>query len=125
MTKRTFIAGLVIAAVIAGGGVLLASNMGFKLNYALQNSTDAGGGVGDTWMSLPYNPQVGLTTGKTLIDDIGSAQVAFVQRYIKTGNSRETYTGRAGSPNIDWTNAPGEGYIVRMNTTVNYVPSHF
>jgi len=121
MKKRTFAVGLVVAAVLAGGGALLASNMGFKLNYTL-NQTQAGVSVnGTNTISMPYNPQVGVTTAKALMDDIGSASVAQVQRYIKSANTLETYTGRAGTPNVNWTNLVGEGYFVRMNTTVNYI----
>jgi hypothetical protein len=119
MTKRTFAVGLAVAAVLAGGGALLASNMGFKLNYPLTQTT-GGTSNGNNTISLPYNPQVGVSTAKTLMDDIGSASVFFIQRYIKSINTFETYTGRVGSPNVSWTLA-NEGYVVRMNTTVNYI----
>jgi hypothetical protein len=88
--------------------------------------TQSSGGAsnGNNWLAFPYHHTA--NNAKQLMDDIGSASVAQLQRYVKSNNTYETYTGRSGSANVSWTNVPGEAYIVRMNTTVAaYVPSHF
>jgi hypothetical protein len=95
--------------------------MGFKLNYQLLRITGGQSVTGNNTISLPYNPQIGITSSKTLMDDIGSASVASVSRYIKSTNGLEIYTGRAGTPNANFTLATGEGYFVVMNTTTNYI----
>jgi hypothetical protein len=121
MTKRTWAVGMVTVAVLAGGGALLASNMGFKLNYQLLRATAGTSANGTNTLALPFNPQVGITSSKTLMDDVGSASVGSVQRYMKPTNTFELYTGRAGTPNANFTLATGEGYLVVMNTTTNYI----
>src|SRR5262245_40927577 len=121
MTKRTWAVGMVTVAVLAGGGVLLASNMGFKLNYQLLRQTAGTSANGTNTLAIPFNPQVGVISSKTLMDDIGSASVANVQRYIRATATFEVYTGRAGTPNPNFTLATGEGYLVVMNTTTNYI----
>jgi len=121
MTKRKWAVGMVTVAVLAGGGVLLASNMGFKLNYQLLRQTAGQSLNGTNTLAIPFNPQVGIVSSKTLMDDIGSASVANVARYIRATGGLETYTGRAGTPNANFTLATGEGYFVVMNTTTNYI----
>jgi len=121
MTKRTWAVGMVTVAVLAGGGVLLASNMGFKLNYQLIRQTAGVSATGANTLAIPFNPQVGIISSKTLMDDIGSASVASVARYMRATNSYESYTGRVGTPNANFTLATGEGYLVVMSTTTNYI----
>jgi len=110
--------------IIAGLGLItavLGSNMGFRLEYLLES---ADGGVtsliGKNALALPYRPQFGVTTAKQLMDDIGSASVASVSRYIESSDLTEEYTGRPGTPNPDFSLVPGEGYYVVMHTDVNY-----
>jgi hypothetical protein len=121
MRKRSFAVGMVTAAVLAGGGALLASNMGFKLNYTLNRQTAGVSANGTNTLAIPFNPQVGIISSKTLMDDIGSASVANVQRYIRSTATYEVYSGRAGTPNPNFSLATGEGYLVVMNTTTNYI----
>jgi hypothetical protein len=72
--------------------------------------------------AFPYHGTSG--TAKALLDDIGSLNVGEIQQYVTSTNGVNSYTGRAGSgPNYSL--APGEGYIIKMNTTVSYIPSHY
>jgi ribosomal protein L21E len=110
-----------LVALVAAGG-LFASNMGFKLNYPLQPTTAGVSANGTSSLGLPYNPQTNITNAKILIDDInttaGSSVVLQVQRYIKTSNSYESYTGVSGTA---FPITPGEGYLVQVSGLVNYI----
>jgi len=72
-----------------------------------------------------YNYHQTAGTSKALMDDIGFTSTGNVQRYIEATNGLEVYTGRKGSPNVDFPLVPGEGYFVVMSSTVNYAPSHY
>lgn len=122
MNRKTFVGVMVVALVTAlTAGSLIASNMGFKLNYTLPR---ADGGVtsksGTSTLALPDNRQSGLNTAKNLMDDIGFAQTANVQKFLEVSDTYQLYTGRKGS-GPDFSLAAGEGYFVVMNTTVNYI----
>jgi len=122
MKKRMFVGALAVslAAVLAAGG-LLASNMGFKLNYPL---LQAGGGLslsGTSSLALPDNRQSGLNTSKNLMDDITFANVQSVSKYLEATDGLQVYTGRKGTPGADFNLATGEGYLVKMATTTNYI----
>ena len=86
MRKRTIVAVSLItaAAVILAGGVL-ASNMGFKLNYPLKAASGTSV-AGNNMLALPYNRQVGIDTAKELFLDITAAGTT--QSVSKTGDSR-------------------------------------
>jgi hypothetical protein len=127
MTKKTFLGAMaVVTAVALTGTALVASNMGFKLNYPLKQGD---GGVtskdGTNTISLPDNRQSGLNDSKNLMDDIGSVNVLEIQKFLAATNTLQVYTGRKGSPGANFAMVPGESYRVKMNTTVNYIPSHF
>jgi len=121
MTKKTFLGAMtVVTAVALTGSALVASNMGFKLNYQL---LQPGGGLsadGTNTISLPDNRQTGLNDAKNLMDDIGFANILSVQKFIKSDNSLQSYTGRKGSL-APFALAAGDGYRVKMSTTVNYI----
>ena len=120
MTKKTFLGAMAVVLTVAlTGTALVASNMGLKLNYSLAKSggaTDAGFST----LALPDNRQTGLNNAKDLMDDIGSANVAEIDRYIKATNSYQSYTGRKSSP-ANYNLTAGEGYFIKMTTTVNYI----
>lgn len=118
MSKKRFaVCALVLALVLAGGG-LFASNMGFKLNYQLLSAANPSSATGTNTIALPFIQQVGLSDAKSLIDDIGSSAVVNVQRYLEDTNSIETYTGTAGTAfNLEG----GTGYFVVVNTDTSYV----
>lgn len=124
MTKKTFLGAMaVVTAVALTGSALVASNMGFKLNYSL---TQAGAAPSDgtNVIALPDNRQTGLNDAKNLMDDIGFAQTLSVARYLKASNSFQSYSGRKGG-GLAFPLVPGEAYYVKMLTTVNYIPSHY
>ena len=125
MTKRTYIGVLTVAlAVVLAAGGLLASNMGFKLNYPLQ-ALQAGVSLsGTNTLALPDNRQAGVNAASSLMNDIGLANVTNVQKFLKTTDGLQVYTGRKGA-GPDFALVPGEAYFVKMATTVNYVPSHY
>ncbi len=121
MSKRKFVGVMVVVlAVVVMAGGLLASNMGFKLNYQMLQTTAGQSKSGTTTLALPDNRQTGLNTAKNLMDDVGLANVQNVSRFIKSTDGFQTYTGRKGS-GPDFSLTSGEGVFVRMLTTVNYI----
>ena len=125
MTKRTYIGVLTVAlAVVLAAGGLLASNMGFKLNYPLNATTGGVSLSGTNALALPDNRQAGINSASALMNDIGLANTANVQTFLEASDSLQVYTGRKGS-GPDFALVPGEAYYIRMNTTVNYLPSHY
>jgi hypothetical protein len=122
MTKRTYIGVLTVAlAVVLAAGGLLASNMGFKLNYPLVQTSVGVSASGTSTLALPDNRQAGINLASSLINDIGLVNVANVQKFIEGTDGLQIYTGRKGSPGADFALAAGEGYFVKMNTSVNYI----
>lgn len=128
MSKRRFIgvmAAVLAVATMAGG--LIASNMGFKLNYTLigQGQVTPEGGTsanGTNELALPDNRQSGLVTAKDLLTDIG-VNAQNIQKLIRSNNSICTYTGAKGTPcTTNFTLTAGEGYRVKVGATnVSYI----
>lgn len=112
MRKRTFIVGAVALLAV---GALFASNMGFKINYQLLSGSNAGSFNGTNALALPANAQTGITDAATLYNDIGSAVVTNIQRYLESNNGIEQY------PGVNFSITPGEGYFVKVNTDTNYI----
>lgn len=120
MTKKTFFGAMaVVTAVALTGSALVASNMGFKLNYSLTQA-GAGSNSGTSTLALPDNRQTGLSDAKNLMDDIGFAQTTNVQKFLKASDTLQTYTGRKAGGTA-FALASGEAYFVKMLTTVNYI----
>lgn len=140
MTKRSFtvVLGFALAAVLVSGG-LVASNMGFKLNYPLLGPGDAvpgqeqdGGATtsvdGTNRVSLPYNRQSGIDTAKALLDDLAADGVSAqsVTLSLRSTNGLCTYTGAKGSPcSTNFTLTPGTGISVKVGADVPFTPPHF
>ena len=122
MNKKVFVVvvGVAMACVMASG--LIASNMGFKLNYPLA-AVGAGSNSGTNFFSAPYHTT--STTALDLMNDIGFASVQNIQRFLEATDGLETYTGRKGTPAPNFNLVPGEAYFIRMGSTVSYTPSHF
>lgn len=124
MTKRTYIGVLTVAlAVVLAAGGLLASNMGFKLNYPL-TAAGVGSVSGTNTLALPDNRQAGVNSASALMNDITLLNTTNVQKFLEASDGLQVYTGRKGS-GPDFALVPGEAYFIRMNTTVNYIPSHY
>lgn len=116
MRKHARIVGFVIACLVAGAGVLLASNMGFFVAYSLLG--EDGSASGTNWMSLPYRTASDLVTASDLFEDLGGAPaVISVSRWDPQTDSLQTYTG--GTEN-DFPLTAGEGVIVRLTTSTDY-----
>lgn len=128
MSKRRFLGGMVaVLAVATMAGTLIASNMGFKLNYTLigQGQATPEGAVsadGTNELALPDNRQSGLNTAKGLLTDIG-ASAQSIQKLIRSNNSLCVYTGVKGTPcTSDFALNSGEGYRVKVGgSNVSYV----
>jgi len=126
MSKRTVTVMLACAAaviVVAGG--LMASNMGFKLNYPLYGP---GGGAppsatGSNTISLPYNRQAGINFADDLGQDVGgfvpNGPVANVQKLIRSNDAFDLYSGQLGEPNFAL--EAGEGYFITMASDIDYI----
>jgi hypothetical protein len=95
-------------------GALFASNMGFKLNYSLL-APGPGSATGTNTLSVPFNPQVGISNAQTLMTDIGSGSVFSISRYVESSNILDAY------PGINFSLVPGEGVYVVMTSSVNYI----
>lgn len=112
--------GLLVLAVATTAAAT--SNAAFKLKRSLL-AADGGAtsASGNNLVALPYRPKPGLVNAKDLMDDIGFANVANISKYLTATDSFQTYTGRKASPGANFTIIPGEGYMVKMNGTVDYV----
>jgi hypothetical protein len=118
MRKRTIVAvSLVTAAAVILAGGLVASNMGFKLNYPLR----AGSGTsvsGNNMLALPYNRQVGIDTAKDLFLDITAAGTTqSLGKFLPATDTYQLYS--FGSE--DFGLAEGEGYLVKMQNDADYI----
>jgi len=129
MRKKTLFAVTTVAlcAIVTAGG-LLASNMGFKLNYRLNAPAPGVSATGKNTLSLPYFRQTGQNNAFDLILDIGGGAVTPVLSVSKFNEATDTftvYTGRMGAPAVGFSLAPGEAYFVNMASSVPYTPSHY
>ena len=104
-----------------------------KVDYVIGGSSDPhtvlsldGSGIGHlsgtNFVSLPYHAIA--RTASELMHDIGFANVASIQRFLTETDGLQVYTGRKGSP-PDFPLDACECYFIKMNTTVNYIPSHY
>jgi hypothetical protein len=122
MSKKNFsvVMGVALAMVLAVGGVI-ASNMGFKLNYLMQKPTGGVSLTGKSALSLPYNRQTGMNNSKNLLDDIDVvANITNIQRHVRSTDVFQAYTGRGASATFAL--AAGEGYFVRLiSADKNYI----
>lgn len=122
MTKKMFVGGTVIALAVAlTAGGLMASNMGFKLNYTLSAAQVGVSNSGTSTLALPDFRQSGLNTAKNLMDDIGFANVQNIQKFLESNDGLQVYTGRKTGGGADFALTTGEALFVKMQTTVNYI----
>jgi hypothetical protein len=104
------------AGALASVGVLLASNMGFRVPFTLLGPADSASGT--NWLSLPYRTRPELQTAADLFADLGGgAAVASVSRWVPATGTYQVY---AGAPQDDFQLVPGEGVRVIMLATVDY-----
>jgi hypothetical protein len=93
------------------------------LAYGLTATSAGVSKTGQNFFAYNYHQTAG--DSKQLMDDIGFANVQSIAKFLKATDAFQTYTGRKGSPGANFSLVPGEGYIVKMGTTVNYTPSHY
>lgn len=119
MNKKVFILGLVALLAISG---IIASNMGFKLNYRLNAVTPSVSLSGTNTLALPYNRQFGIDTALQLIGDLGAANVTYVANFVEATDGYDVYTGVKGSPDPDGFNlGGGTAVFVKMAAGVDYI----
>jgi len=125
MRKKTLFATMTVAlCVIVAAGGLLASNMGFKLNYRLTAPAAGVSNTGKNTLALPYFRHTGQNNAYDLILDIGGGSVNPVLNVSKFNEANDTFTvynGRMGAPAVSFSLAAGEGYFVNMASNVNYI----
>jgi hypothetical protein len=102
---------IAVAAVVAAGG-LLASNMGFKLNYPLTAQAVSVSKTGRQCLGLPYNRQVGIDTAQQLLTDTGAFSL---EKFDPATDSNAPYPGTA------FNLTSGEGYLVRVLSDSDYI----
>jgi hypothetical protein len=107
-----------VAALVAGG--LVASNMGFKLNFALPDTSTTK--TGTTVMALPFNQQTNLVDADDLLSDMnavgGASNVQSVSRLDRSTDGLITYTGTAGA---NFLLSTTEAFYVTVNPAFNYI----
>jgi hypothetical protein len=119
MTKKVMCYFLIGAFLI--GGVVIASNMGFKLVYQVLT---ASGNSGTNWVSVPYN--FPFANAQELYTDVPNCTE--VTRFVRSDDSLQTYL--AGKGAINFPIEPGIAYSVKTSADTNYVsvgshdPSH-
>jgi len=52
--KAWVVLGAAVALFVTSGGLLMASNMGFKINKGMKNNQLGAGPTGDNWVSIPF-----------------------------------------------------------------------
>jgi hypothetical protein len=118
MKKRThLVVALGLASLLVAGG-LMASNMGFKLNYGLLGP-GAASASGTSTIALPYHQQTNLAQASDLLADMGGTTVvASISKFVKSTDGLSAYTGLAGE---NFTLVPGEAYLVSVKLDTNYI----
>jgi hypothetical protein len=114
----TALAVVAVAAIVVAGG-LMASNMGFKLNFPLTGPSPGVSNSGSQLFGLPYNQQVGINTVSQLLADIQTnVPGAFqIQRFNPVTDGYDAYPGAAG----DFTLVPAEALLVRTTASGSYI----
>jgi hypothetical protein len=114
----------VLAVVLGAGSVLMASNMGFKLNKLLHKPAAGVSKSGSQYVALPYFRQTGLTKVGDLWNDIGGGTYLLaIKRLIEATDALQNYTGLSISNNYNLDE--GVAYIVQLKagapSDLNYI----
>lgn len=125
-SKRWFVGTVVavVALVLCSGSVLLASNMGFKLNRLLQKPLVGTSKTGQHFLALPYFRQTGLNkAGDLYLDMGGSPYIQRVTRLLEATDLVQSYTGVGAVNNFNLED--GVGYQIQIKSTapgdLNYI----
>jgi hypothetical protein len=92
--------------------------MGFKLNYPLVGP-GGGSNSGRQSIGLPYNRQVGIDVASALLADISASGITALslERFDPPTDSNAPYPGPGG----DFGLVSGEAYLVRTNSSGDYI----
>lgn len=103
MKTRKTVLTLSLALVLVVGGLVVASNMGFKFvpNFTTPNA--------DYWLSVPYNNN--YTVAQDVCDDLGSATL--VSRFDTPSGVRQDWTCPFGN---NFSVTSGEGLFIRVGS---------
>jgi len=93
-------------------GAIIASNMGHMRRITLYKPGDSPVD-GTNTLNLPYKLGPGMGDAKNLMDDIGSASVANLSRYVVATNALQTYSGRKNG-GVAFPLIAGECYYVKV-----------
>ena len=115
-------------ALSAGEGLLV--KMGSNSNYIVVGSHDPSAVVqlesagpasnsGTNMYAPPYHGTA--ASAQALFQEIGSSNVQNIQKYLTASDSFQLYTFGSTDYSID----PGAAYLVKMETTLAYSPSHY
>jgi hypothetical protein len=118
--KKNYVVALA-AIVLLVAGVVVASNMGFKLNKPLEGPGTNGSASGTQDVALPFNQQTSLVNASHLHADIiasGGTGVS-VSRFNPQTDALLTYAGV--TTESDFALTPAEGYRVKLSNTINYI----
>jgi hypothetical protein len=114
--------------------------MSSDLNYLVVGSQDpafvisldapsAASKSGTNCVALPYNSSV-LTAFELMKDIEGIAtppfsKVVSISKFLTGTDTLQTYTGRMGTPGLNFNILPGDCYKIQMSVAVPYLPSHY
>jgi hypothetical protein len=118
--KKNYVIALA-AIVLLVAGVVVASNMGFKLNKPLEGPGTNGSASGTQDVALPFNQQTSLVNASHLRDDIiasGGTGVS-ISRFNQQTDALATYAGV--TVDSDFALVPAEGYRIKLSNTINYI----
>lgn len=109
------------AIVLLVGGVVVASNMGFKLNKTIVGPSVGVSASGTQDIALPFNQQTSLVNASHLRADIiaSGATGVSVSRFNPVTDALNTYAGI--SPADDFPLAPAVGYRVKVSGGSAYI----
>ncbi|HEU5182497.1 MAG TPA: hypothetical protein VFW45_17050 [Candidatus Polarisedimenticolia bacterium] len=111
--KAWVVLGAAVALFATSGGILMASNMGFKINTALQNGFIAPGPKGDNWRAIPWvSPNTTYTAMCNTFAAAGAtkANVTIAQINASTGAATSANCAVGSATAID----PTRGVRVRI-----------
>lgn len=117
--KRNHLVALGAVALLVGG-VVVASNMGFKLNKTIAGP-GAGVASGTQDIGLPFNQQTSLVKASNLRADIiaSGATGVSVSRFNPVTDALQVYSGLSVADDFDL--APAEGYRVKVSGGSSYI----
>ncbi len=110
----------VLFGVLLACGLVIASNMGFKLVYRFYAPVATPPtNAGENWCAVPYN--FPFTNSQTFFDDIDavSGSASQVSRWLRTDDKLQSYTGGKGDPIFPI--VAGEAYLVKVSANTDYV----